>query len=545
MKKQQTEQTGEVKEKITEQKNTVEQKTAAEEVVDKKKLMQQSINRACGKHRFVGMLYFIGTLILAFSSFFSLVGGAIFTESGKINVLNFWTPIREVFHLKYSFLPIGMNFFVSLLYAFTIIFCFVNAMRAIAALDGLYIKGNKKIGFNQNAIAMDKLGKIFSSTFICLAYWMYFTHMFLGTEPTALFYIVTAIFLILHFWAGGVGAGASRFTARDGIQELPHTKGRVAPFIRNAMQFILIGCLMAFMSRANIINNFLYFFNGDAWVSVFGNFKAHFGTVIAYMVNPLLQLCICHFMLVLVVHATGTTEWHREGSKAKGMKICRVFSMLILAFAVLFNVAHLYLNVAHDQTTMSLLMIFVAVIALAMFIMECCMAHLPGEKKKVEKAEKVDALEEETEEEKQEETATVCTTCQYKFVDGPMIFLQPNGQPIMLMPMLPVEEEKAETEESAQAAPEKKMATPLGTNALAQEEYKKQVKDKWLARATGNPEEQAQQEEKPMKEPSKEADNLTLGEEKKVKCPHCGNIVLAQEGAPAYLCPECGKKFSF
>jgi len=38
---------------------------------------------------------------------------------------------------------------------------------------------------------------------------------------------------------------------------------------------------------------------------------------------------------------------------------------------------------------------------------------------------------------------------------------------------------------------------------------------------------------------------LVLGEAKKVKCPHCGEIVWAKEGAVAYVCPECAERFSF
>lgn len=518
-------------------------------VTDKKVLMKKSINRACRKQRFAGFMYFLGTLFLAVAAYFTTMTGVIYTKTGDLNVLNFWTPIVEVFYLKFSFLPIGMDFFISLLYLFTIIFCTVNALRALAALDGLYMKGNQKIGFNQNGIAMDKLGKIFSSTFVCLAYWMYFTHMFLSARPTTLFYIMVVVFLLVHFWAGLVGAKASRFTARDGVQELPRTKGRLAPFIRNVLQFAFIGALMYYMSQANIINNFLYYmFNGENWGYLFGDFKANFGTFIDNCLNPLLQLSICYFMLVLVVHICGTTEWQKEGSAAKGMKTVRVFSMLIFAFAILFNASRVYLNVAHGVGAISMQMLYVAVLALALFILECCMAKLPGEKKSVASAETVETVEEAPVEEVQEAPVQEETA---EAQVGPYLVLPvkmaSDGTLVVEVPLADESEEENEVaeevvEEKAEE-PEKKMATPISNAAAAKEEYKKALKAKWIARATGNPEEAV--EEAPLKKPSEKEDTFELGEEKKVKCPHCGNIVWAQVGAPAYICPECKEKFSF
>ena len=175
---------------------------------------------------------------------------------------------------------------------------------------------------------------------------------------------------------------------------MPRTKGRVAPFIRNVLQFVLIGAMMEYMSQANVINNMLFYFNGESWMQLFASFEAHFGTFIAYFINPLLQLLICHFMLVIVVHACRPTEWNKDGSQGKGMKVCRVFSFLIFLCALAFNATHLYLNLAHGATTISMQMIYVMVIALAFFIMECCMAKLPGEKKAVKAAETVETLEE-------------------------------------------------------------------------------------------------------------------------------------------------------
>ncbi|MBQ8427901.1 MAG: hypothetical protein IJX18_01455, partial [Clostridia bacterium] len=242
---------------------------------DKKQLMKKSIRRACGKQRFAGFLYFLGTLGMAIASYFTLVKGFVFTTGNELNVTTFLGPLLEVGNIGFSFLTIGANFFCALLYLFTIVFCSVNALRALAKLDYLYMPGSRRIGFNQNAIAMDKLGKIFSSTFVSLAYLMYFTHMFMGAKPTLLFYIVTIVFLVVHFWAGIVGAKGSRFTARDGVQEFPRVKGRLAPFIRNVMQFALIAGLMYFMSKANIINNLFLFFNSIRSGEIFSGLEAN------------------------------------------------------------------------------------------------------------------------------------------------------------------------------------------------------------------------------------------------------------------------------
>ncbi|MBQ8427922.1 MAG: hypothetical protein IJX18_01560, partial [Clostridia bacterium] len=266
--------------------------------------------------------------------------------------------------------------------------------------------------------------------------------------------------------------------------------------------------------------------------------EANFVTFIAYFVNPLLQLFICHFMLALVIHATDTTEWHREGSKARGMKTCRIFSMLTFLFALAYNVTHLYLNLAHGVTEVSTQMIFVAVIALALFVEECCMAKLPSIKKKYQKAESVESIDEESAESVELDGLQKLEVlpANYKYVDAPAVYMQPNGSPILVMPAMEVAEDEEEV-------PSLKVATPMGENALAKENYKIALKAKWMARAKGSPEEE--EEALPLKKPSDEKDNLELGAEKKVKCPFCKTIVLAQEGAPAYECPECGEKFSF
>jgi hypothetical protein len=230
---------------------------------------------------------------------------------------------------------------------------------------------------------------------------------------------------------------------------------------------------------------------------MFSNLRANFGTMMSMCVNPILQLLICHFMLVIVVHAFGTTEWHRDGSKAKGMKNVRIFAILIACCALLFNASRLYLTLAHGGIGVSMQMIYVLVLAVALLVVECCMSSLPVEKKKVVKVGKVHSIGDES-------------------VDG---------------------------EVSAEEA-KMKRATPIGPNALAQEAYKQALRERWIARATGTPGEQAEPV-KPLKKPSDEKDVLELGEDKKVKCPHCGNIVWAQAGAPAYICPECGEKFCF
>ena len=529
---------------------------------DKKVLMQRSINRACARERFVGFTYFLATLALAVLPFFTMMTNVAFAPDLNLNITTIWGALFEVGRLGYSLIPIGMNFFIAVLYLYVVLHCVVSALRSLALLDNLYMKGNQKIGFNQNAIAMEKLGHRFSSSFLAITYLMYFVHMFLGGKPTMLYYATAALFLVLHFWLGTIGAKASRFTARDGVKELPRTKGRVAPFVRNVMQFVLVGLLMAFTSQANVINNILFYFDGNNWLLLFAGFEAHFGTFIANFVNPFLQLLICHFMLVIVVHACRPTEWNKDGSKGKGMKVCRVFSFLIFLCALAFNLTHLYLNLAHGVTTVSMQMIYVMVIALAFFIMECCMAKLPGEKKAVATAEPVETLEETPAEAPAEEAPVEegvrkieVLPAKYKYVDAPAIYLQPNGQPIMVMPMMEVVEVEAPAEEPVAEAPvaeetpaeeapvEKLMAIPVGANALAREEYKKSIKAKWMARAKGNPEEET--EEKPLKKPAETEDTFELGEEKKVKCPHCGEKVYAQVGAPAYICPVCKEKFSF
>ncbi len=525
-------------------------------VMTKKEAMRKSIRRACGKERFAGFLYFLGTLIMTVAAFFSLQTNVMFVNSGNLNVTTFWTPIVEIFHVGFSVVPIGMNFAVAVLYVLLILICLGNLIYSLLKLDALYIRGNRKIGFNQNAIAMEKLGRSCSGTFAALAFNMYFTHMFIGSEPTFLFYAVTVIFVIIHFWAGIVGAKSSLFSVEGNtIEELPRTKGRLAPFFRNVMQFAFMGGMLYFMSRANIINNLLIIFNGDSMSELFGNLRLNFGEFVSRFLNPLFQLLICWAMFALVIHMTDTTEWSRKGNKAKGMKNCRVFSMIVFVLAVAFNGFRIYLAVQQGGSALSMDMVYVAVIALAFFIEECCMAKLPNDKAEVEE-DPLAFMDEEEEFDEEEPVQDEYLANRYQYVDAPAVYMQPNGVPIMVMPMTAVQDDKkaeeaAEQVESQeqdqpqlQPEEEKVYATPVSNADVAMEEYKKSLKAKWMDRAKGEPTDE-EAAEKPLQQPAKGEEVIVLGDDKKVKCPYCGNVVWAKEGAPAYVCPECKEKFSF
>ena len=477
----------------------------------KQQAMRESMRASSKKQRIAGLLYFFGVLLMTVAAFFPLIRNVSFSITGDLNILNCWGPMEEMAYFKLSVFAIGMNFFVSLLYVFTVAVCLLNVILSVLTLDGLFRKGSKEIGYNQNALAMDRLAKIFSSTYVAQLYLVYFTHMFIESTPTTLFYLVTLLFLAVHFVGGYIGMGTSRFNVEDGmIKEEPRVKGRFLPMVRNVMQMVLVAALMFFMSQANIINNYLFFFNKESWVTMFGDFKANFGTIVSHCFNPLLQLSICHFMLLIVVHAANPTEWDREGSKAKGMWTVRIFAILTMAAALAFNGLKMYLALAHGSTAVSMQMIYVLVIAAALCVMEFLLASLPKDRENVPCADPVAELPDEV-------ACAECDSC--------------GGAATTV----------AEVDEDGRV-----YATPIATNALKREAYKAALKAKWLERAKEDASPETMQEEvKNWKKPADEDEELVLGEAKKVKCPHCGEIVWAKEGAVAYVCPECAERFSF
>lgn len=405
--------------------------------------VKKRIAKTHSKAEFVGILYLIATVFLAVMAFLPLVYG---TSVGSMWVKNFWKPFLELKNIKTSEAPVILNAFVALVYALLLLTVVINVLKSLSRLGRLFKKKASRLnGFNRNAIAMEEMGKIFSGTYCVFIAFPFIIHLVSGAGFANLFYISIVVGLIFHFWCGLVGGNVSLFTVGDNPAEEKRTLGRIAPFFRNIAQLVFVGLIMYFISESNLMLNAVKWLEKNAFSELF---KVKMDVLI-YGVLPLLQLFICIWTLVLLKHATAATEFDREGMEASGMKNFRVFSIFTLITAAALFALLFVAEGKRDFIAPTMSTLYLAIVALAAIIEEFCMCRLPNVKGKLaeepaaasETEEDVDIdpdhpAETNTEKEVANENVPAMYHVPLQCITQPAIFMQPNGQPIMVMPMI-------------------------------------------------------------------------------------------------------------
>lgn len=425
--------------------------------------------KVLGKNRrraeFVGVLYFIGTLILGAACFFPLVYGGL---TGSMWVANFWKWFLDVKYFSTQLIYTLSVIIPAALYALLLLVAAINFIRSFTKLHRLYRKKpSQKSGYNRNEDSMQKMGKIFSCTFFMIVFTAFLLKILSGAQYTALFYIALLIGFIIHFWAGIVGAKTSLFVNVKNPIKCERKYGRFAPFMRNLAQFLIVSVLLHFLAEASIITN-AYFLISDAFIpTLFSDLAANMELFMLTMVFPAVQMLMVFFALAMLKHATNTTEFHRDGVKAKGMKNFRVCALFLFIFAGLY----LFASYAFGFTTWfgepinvapTMNMVYVAIVAFAAFLLEVCMRKLPNVRKNYEEPV---IVPEEPEEEAKEETAAVAAqpaqvqpkqmvyAMPVQCLHTPAVFMQPDGTPIMVMPLVPTAYVPAPKYEAPQPQP--------------------------------------------------------------------------------------------
>lgn len=423
-----------------------------ENVKEKKPVsVKQRVAKTHAKAEFVGILYLIGTVFLAVMAFLPLIYG---TSVGKMSVVNFWKPILALKDIKGSSIPVAFNAGVAILYAILLISVVINVIRCLSRLGRLFKKKASRInGFNRNAMAMEEMGKIFSGTYCVLIVFTFMIHLITGAGFTNLFYFAVIIGLIVHFWGGLVGGNVSMFTVGKDVEEEKRTLGRVAPFFRNIAQLVFVGLIMYFISQTNLMLNALKWLEKGAFTELFKGPKMD---LVYYGIIPGVQILICIWTVVLLKHATASTEFHREGMEAPGMKNFRVFSIFLLITAGALFGFMCFASTKRDFVAPQMGTLYIAIIALAALIEEFCMCRLPNVKGKVVEEEPAEGEESEeydpfapqsagaAADEGNEGAAVagepapapVIYRVPLQCISQPGVFMQPNGQPVMMMPMI-------------------------------------------------------------------------------------------------------------
>ena len=356
--------------------------------------------KARRKAIFAGILYLIGTVGLAVAAFLPLTVGVEVGAYGAFGVANFWRPIYDVCVNFSAFIAAPADYVLSLvaslLYTVTLIFTVINALRSISRWDHLCMKGSKRIGFNQNKLAVDAMGKIYACSFSLVVVNTLLTMAIFpeGATFSLIGIIVGGAGLLIHFVATPVAASISKFTTRETVAEMPRKHGMFSVLLRNFFQIVAIFWIAFFLSNHQRgIAAFLLTMLASpvqGWNFLVGLFTSNWANgllLVLYMVFWLVGL-IC--FLVMLCHAVKPTEYYACGDKAKGRKVIRfhaltlviVLFLTVLAPIVLAWIVSGFPSNVGEFFLQNLQVVYAMAVALGLFIIECIMKNYPKLKKK-------------------------------------------------------------------------------------------------------------------------------------------------------------------
>jgi len=431
------------------------------------KSLRRRSAKARGKAIFAGLLYLLGTIGLAVVAFLPLTVDVEVGEYGALTVSNFWMPIADLFANLGSFADNATHYvvttFCGLLFGLMLLFTVINALRSISKLDRLCSHGSRRVGFNQNKIAVDSMAKIFSCSYSLVAV---HTLLIMALNPSEngtfslIFMITTIAFLAIHFITGPIVGSISTFTVRDFVAERPRTHGGFSPFLRNLFQFAAIGGIFFFAIQLletnpqvnglpSLIDSLC---NMPATIEALGT--GDIETIFKYSARLVWGIgFIC--LLCFFRHAVNFTEYYAYGEKAKGRKAARVASFFlffcmfllwcypIIAHSVLVSEFPTWNSILETMFVESELIFFYAtMVALGMFIIECIMAKFPKIKKKYRDMPEVALVYDLPDADGQVmaqqamQTAPVMMQPSANGKDPVMVMMPTNmqGQPVMMVP---------------------------------------------------------------------------------------------------------------
>ncbi len=269
--------------------------------------LKKRINRNRRRATFVGVLYTLGTIVLALVALILPIPPknqmGIEYLSGTLSAMLENDPVAYLTNDIFETVKL-------LLYVITILVVFVNIIRALKRRRWLFVKtANEEYGFNRNAYAMYDLGYIYSASLTALTI-NGFLMIFLCKVKFAsclLFLGIVAAGIAGHFVCAHLGSKLSFFDVEDNqVVEEKREIGRFVPLFRNGMQ--VLACMLFMWGFLRLVNNGLSLDNSGLMVAIFAAIPC---------------------WMVLLTHAFGISEYGIEGPHGAGMKVSRVFFLLV------------------------------------------------------------------------------------------------------------------------------------------------------------------------------------------------------------------------
>ncbi len=357
-------------------------KSAATPLASKALLMRKRIARNRRRAKWVGVLYLLATIALAVVACFPLLAH----DLAPIGVAEFYK----------SFMPENLEGFTiektdtlislinSALYAVLLLAVWINVFKALGRLGWLCKKkGNKTHGFNRNVYAMEDMGRAFSGSFAAIVSVYFLIAILCCVENlfknlTYLMLVVVGVGIAIRLLLGFLGAKIAYYDYENGeIVEERRKVGRIAPLIRNLLQFAAIGGILYFFDYKGMGETIRSLTSRDGISTLIGDM----GALIVFAAQAIIVLC----SFVLIAHATNVTEYNFYGARGSGMRNFRVFSFFIFLAA---GVAFAYQATSIKEDLLSNRFLCIAAIAFGIFLIEVIMRKrpkLPGEQQKKNK----------------------------------------------------------------------------------------------------------------------------------------------------------------
>ena len=456
--------------------------------------LKRRVKKAHSKSKFVGTLYLLGALALAVIACLP----SFEINGTKLWVLEFWKPIKNLFNAS------TRNYFdalVAVLYAFVIISAVFNFLKCFSKLGWLSKRSLKYVnGYNKNMDAMEALGKLFSGTlgaYVIFHFLIYVLVPVGAVKITMIAYAGLGVGLFFHFICGLSGGTVSRFHIKGNVGEIEEEKRPCRMFVyffRNLVQLVATTAIIYYFVKNCNFNEFM--------VTAL-SFKNPLPSGLMKGILPLaLKVVILLCLLVLIKHATASTEYNRMGIEGAGMKNFRVFSLFVtLASGGLFAVEHF----VNKTQPVSYAFAIIAGIAFVAFLVDCIFKSRPKEEQEEEPV---------AEEPVKEVQPTHHTTNIYQQAPAPqasqpvyvpVYYAYPAYPPVQPQPA-PTPVDVKVVAPTAQAPIEPVLHTEEKTIAKVQEELN--PRKTW-----------------------------------KVRCPECAKELTVRETSPYHRCPACDKVF--
>ena len=532
----------------------VERKEVAMTVTSEtnRKYVQKRTRRAENRARFVGVLYFLGTMALAVLAFLPILEEVGFYD-GVLGLTTFWKPFTELNLLLDSATRVEavINLVVGFLYGLPLVVCVLSVFSSLSKLDNLYMRGNRRIGYNQCYLALDKMSKIFSASYATISVCNIWLIFLVGMKWTNLFYFASAGFLVLHFFCGLIGGTVSRFSTEDGFVETPRKYGLFSVFFRNLLQFAAVTGVLYFFVQVNLIPLVFEYFGEGVLTEVA---QMELKEIVLLLGFPIAEVIMLLCTLGILRHACNPTEFHIDGPKAKGRKSVRFASFFLFLFSLAINAFLFYFAEEKSFEVLDKSLLYISAISLGLFIFECLLKKFPLLRKQYKNQEEPAPIPLEELEEKPKcfvptpafaatpapVAATPASTVAPVFegLGQGGVYIQPDGSRVMVLPIVG---------NAAMSQPEPQVVKRAPTE---REMHVRAVANKWIAAAAERPQEggfsaaaYVAEKTAAMQQETVAPAPVAVEKEWRVKCPKCDALHRVTKTDRTVTCKICGKKF--